>query len=116
MEPSGPVSLEDLEADLALSDDDISQDVWPPLPPGTHDTLVPGAVAPSTSGLPTPSDQHLPAQAPSFKRRLTSVSDSNSEPRLPLPSPPSSRSPVLLSSVHLARIAVLLTLHTAWIS
>ena len=84
MEPSGPISLEVLEADLAMSDDDaVSQENWPPLLPGSSAGLVAGAVA--ASGLSTPSAQHLTTQAPSTaKRRITSASDNNSEPSSPV--------------------------------
>ncbi|KAG0718843.1 hypothetical protein GWK47_051694 [Chionoecetes opilio] len=93
MEPSGPVSFEGLEADLALSDDDddMSQ-VWPSLTHhDRHDALGPGAgaapvLSPPVLSPPVPSRTtlHLARQASSsVKRPVSSSLDSICEPLYP---------------------------------
>ncbi|MPC54288.1 hypothetical protein E2C01_048198 [Portunus trituberculatus] len=75
MEPSGPVSLADLEADLAMSDEDeVPHEHWPSLPSlGRHDTLV------AEVGMSLPTTQASSA----IKCRINYASDSSTEPSSP---------------------------------
>ena len=84
MDPSGPVSLLDLDADLELSDEDILDESWTKMAPrGRNDTLVTGA---KVASAPTSALRHPTTQASSAsKRPISYTSDSNSEPSSPNP-------------------------------
>ncbi|KAK3882512.1 hypothetical protein Pcinc_013111 [Petrolisthes cinctipes] len=75
MEYSGPEPLINIEADLALSeDDDLSQEHWPKLNPPGHRKLAP------TAAVPQPMDH----ATISTKRRMEPDSDSSSESPSPV--------------------------------
>ncbi|KAK3881789.1 hypothetical protein Pcinc_013785 [Petrolisthes cinctipes] len=75
MEYSGPEPLINIEADLALSeDDDLSQEHWPKLNPPRHRKLAP------TAAVPQPMDH----ATISTKRRMEPDSDSSSESPSPV--------------------------------
>ncbi|KAK3874742.1 hypothetical protein Pcinc_020339 [Petrolisthes cinctipes] len=75
MEYSGPEPLVNIEADLALSeDDDLSQEHWPKLNPPRHRKLAP------TAAVPQPMDH----ATISTKRRMEPDSDSSSESPSPV--------------------------------
>ena len=84
MEYSGPASLADVEADLALSSDDGMSEVdWPPLALHTHKGTTPAAAG-ATPGLPHAVAPHSVNQAStSTKRPMDHSSDTNSEPSSP---------------------------------
>ena len=97
MEPSGPTSLSDLEADVALSDgDDMGDEIWPGTPPVPVAMLVMGAegasrpVSPATRQPTATQHPTIPASSTS-KRPLSCSSDTNSEPSSPRPTTKSSK-------------------------
>ncbi|KAK3880043.1 hypothetical protein Pcinc_015430 [Petrolisthes cinctipes] len=99
MEYCGPEPLVNIEADLALSeDDDLSQEHWPKLNPSGRRKLAP------TAAVPQPMDQ----ATISTKHRMEPDSDSSSESPSPVAKSSKSNKTPLVSNTpehHLPRPA-----------
>ncbi|XP_050689903.1 uncharacterized protein LOC126982121 [Eriocheir sinensis] len=108
MEPSGPVSLADLEADLALSDEDaMDHDDWPP--PRLASQVPLSGKRPISHDTDSNSEPSSPAAKASKQRGSSdsrdTISAQNSSPPPPQPLMDSSRDAPLLSASHLPAFA-----------
>ncbi|XP_050709611.1 uncharacterized protein LOC126994325 [Eriocheir sinensis] len=108
MEPSGPVSLADLEADLALSDEDaMDRDDWPP--PRLASQVPLSGKRPISHDTDSNSEPSSPAAKASKQRGSSdsqdAISAQNSSPPPPQPLMDSSRDAPLLSASHLPAFA-----------